>query len=140
MGDMMVLDISQRNRQTSAAMQPLLGFLFPNALLQHALGDLEQLSIDMGHYQQKRDVMLGALLEMGYEVHRPEGTFYLLPRSPIADDTEFCRQLAQHGTLVLPGNVVELPGYFRISLTASDDMIRRALPAFEAVLHAVRTG
>jgi len=32
----------------------------------------------------------------------------------------------------LPGSMMEMPGYFRISLTASDEMIRRALPGFAA--------
>jgi aspartate aminotransferase len=76
---------------------------------------------------------------MGYVVHVPEGTFYLLPHSPLADDWEFVDLLAMHDVFCLPGTVVEMPGYFRISLTASDDMIERALPAFEAALgQAVR--
>jgi len=33
---------------------------------------------------------------------------------------------------VLPGEVVDLPGYFRISITASDAMIDKALPVFAA--------
>jgi aspartate aminotransferase len=97
-----------------------------------------KLSIDIGHLQQKRDVMVGALREMGYEMHIPEGTFYLLPKSPILYDGAFCRQLAQHKILALPGGVIELPGYFRISLTANDEMIRRALPGFEAAIQGVR--
>jgi aspartate aminotransferase len=36
--------------------------------------------------------------------------------------------------LVLPGQVVEMPGYFRISLTATDDMVERSLPVFERAL------
>src|SRR5437879_1442408 len=56
-----------------------------NALLQHALADVETLSIDIAHLQQKRDRMIGALREIGYNVHVPEGTFYLLPKSPWAD-------------------------------------------------------
>jgi aspartate aminotransferase len=31
---------------------------------------------------------------------------------------------------VLPGSLMKTPDYFRISLTASDQMIERALPAF----------
>ena len=34
----------------------------------------------------------------------------------------------------LPGTVVELPGNFRISLTANDTMIEQALPGFAAAL------
>ncbi|CAN5830329.1 pyridoxal phosphate-dependent aminotransferase [soil metagenome] len=109
------------------------GFLFPSAVMQHALGDLEPLTIDVEHLQRKRDRMVSALREISYEVHSPEGAFYLLPRSPIADDRCFTNLLAARDVFVLPGDLFEYPGYFRISLTASGDMIERSLPHFEAV-------
>jgi aspartate aminotransferase len=112
------------------------GFSFPNALLQHALADLEKLSIDIEHLQFKRDWMARELTAMGYDVHSPEGTFYLLPRSPIADDGRFIEILAAHDILALPGAVVEMPGYFRLSLTANDAMIERALPNFAKAIAA----
>ena len=110
------------------------GYAFPNALLQHSIGDLEKLSIDVEHLQVKRDWMVGALREMGYSVHTPEGTFYLLVKSPLPDDDAFVELLTDYDILVLPGNIAEMPGYFRISLTANDDMIRRALPGFAAAI------
>ena len=114
-------------------------YQWPNALLQHSLRDLDRLSIDIAHLQRKRDRMLQALRAMGYQVHTPEGTFYLLPKSPWADDVAFCDLLGEHDVLVLPGSVTEIPGYFRISLTASDQMIERGLPAFAAALEHART-
>jgi aspartate aminotransferase len=114
------------------------GFAWPNALLQHALPDLEKLSIDIEHLQRKRDRMVSALREMGYELHVPEGTFYLVVKSPLADDLEFVELLASHDVFVLPGTIVELPGTFRISLTANDDMIDRALPHFRVAIEQVR--
>ena len=114
------------------------GFAFPNALLQHALGDLEKLSIEIDRLQARRDRMYLALQEMGYELHKPEGTFYLLVRSPQPDDLGFAELLTRMKVLVLPGSVFEMPGYFRISLTASDEMVERALPAFAAAINAVR--
>jgi aspartate aminotransferase len=116
------------------------GYLFPNALLQHALADLDGLSIDIAHLERKRDRMVAALRAMGYQVHIPEGTFYLLPRSPWEDDLAFTDLLAQYGIFVLPGAIAEIPGYFRISLTASDAMIERALPGFAAALDRARSG
>ena len=110
------------------------GYAFPNSLLQHALGDLERLSIDIEHLQHKRDWVTAAFKDMGYELHVPQGTFYLLPRSPLPDDLAFTALLAQRDIFVLPGALVELPGYFRISLTANDDMIERGLPGFAAAL------
>lgn len=113
------------------------GWAFPNALLQHALPDLDRLSIDIEHLQVKRDHMVEALGGMGYDVHSPEGTFYLMPRAPIADDWAFWQILADNHILCLPGTVVELPGYFRLSLTASDEMIDRALPGFQKAIAQV---
>lgn len=114
------------------------GWAFPNALLQHALPDLEKLSIDIEHLQAKRDRMVEAMNSMGYQVHVPDGTFYLLPRAPLADDWAFAQILAECNILCLPGSVVELPGYFRLSLTASDAMIDAALPNFEKALQIAR--
>ena len=113
--------------------QILSGFSTANALLQHALPDIEPLCIDVEHLQYKRDWLVSALRESGYDVHVPEGTFYLLPRSPIADDVAFTDLLATEGVLCLPGKVVEMPGYFRISLTANDKMIEQAIPKFATI-------
>jgi aspartate aminotransferase len=108
------------------------GYAFPNALLQHAIDDLESLSIDVGALERRRDRVVGGLRAAGYETTNPEGTFYVMARAPIDDDRAFAARLADHGVLVLPGSVVEVPGWFRISLTASDDMVDRGLPRFAA--------
>lgn len=115
------------------------GFLFPNALLQHAIADLESLSIDLDGLRRKRDWMVSALSEMGYDVHAPEGTFYLLPRSPLEDDIAFVRMLSDRDILCLPGTVLEFPGFFRISLTASEEMIERSLTGFANAFVAAKT-
>jgi aspartate aminotransferase len=118
--------------------QLLTGYAIPNALLQHALPDLEDLTLDLDHLQRKRDWMVRELRRMGYDVHVPEATFYLLPRSPMPDDWAFTELLAEYGIFVLPGSVVEMPGYFRLSLTANDAMIERALPGFAAAMERAR--
>jgi aspartate aminotransferase len=107
------------------------GFLFPNALLQHAIEDLERLSIDIAALERRRDRLVGALRRLDYETTVPEGTFYVMARSPIDDDIAFGELLAQENVLILPGTVVEVPGWFRISLTASDEMVESSLAGFE---------
>jgi aspartate aminotransferase len=110
------------------------GYAFPNALLQHSLADLEKLSIDVGTLQRRRDRLVPALREAGYETTFPEGTFYVMARSPIADDVAYGDLLAKHRVLVLPGTIVEVPGWFRISLTASDEMVEAGIPRFAAAM------
>jgi aspartate aminotransferase len=110
--------------------QAALGWTFPNAVMQYALGDLEQASIDVGAMQRRRDRIVSALGEMGYEVVKPEGTFYVMVRSPMPDDLAFMNQLAEERVFVLPGRMFEIPGWFRVSLTANDDMVERSLAGF----------
>lgn len=92
--------------------QYVTGFAFPNALLQHTLPEIENLHINIDHLQRKRDRMVNGLHALGYELRVPDGTFYLLVRSPIADDFAFIEQLAAQQVYCLPGHVVEMPGYF----------------------------
>ena len=117
-------------RQFAFAVQATTGYAIPNAVMQYALPALEQQSIDVARLERRSDLMVDALTAMGYQVHRPEGTFYLFPRSPIADDEAFVRRLAADGILVMPGALFETPGFFRICLTATDEMCERALPGF----------
>ncbi len=115
------------------------GWLFPNAVMQYAVPDLERLSLDVGALQAKRDRIVGALREMGYEVTSPEGTFYVWPRSPIPDDEAFVASLERRGVLVMPGALFETPGWFRICLTATAESIEAALPHFRAAIDDVRS-
>lgn len=106
----------------------------PDSIMQYALADIEGIVLDMERLQRRRDRMLEALRSSGYDVHTPEATFYLLPKCPIDDDVEWARRLAREHVAVLPGRACEMPGYFRISLTATDDMVERALPVFERAI------
>jgi aspartate aminotransferase len=121
-----------RQGSTAAAFSTSNGL--PDAIMQYALPDIEGILLDMKRIQLRRDRMLEALRGMGYEVPTPEATFYLLCRCPIEDDLEFSRRLAREKVMVLPGRACELPGFFRISLTATDDMVDRALPVFERAI------
>ena len=122
----------ERLREDVFIQQMATGYAWPNALLQHALPDLEPMTIDIGALERRRDRLVPALREMGYDASMPEGTFYTMARSPIEDDVAFAEVLAKHRVLVLPGTIVETPGWFRISLTASDEMVDDGIPRFEA--------
>jgi len=114
--------------------QMLNGWAFPNAILQHALAELDRISVDIHHLQEKRDRMVTALRNMGYETSNPEGTFYILVQSPMKDDVAFTKMLADKGIFCIPGTLMDLPGYIRLSLTANDVMVERALPKFAEAL------
>jgi aspartate aminotransferase len=114
------------------SIQILSGWAMASALMQHALPQIERLSLDINVLQRRRDRLVAGLRGCGYQVLRPEGAFYITPRAPTTDDRAFADLLASKGVLCLPGSVVKMPGYLRASLTANEEMIDRALPIFAA--------
>lgn len=126
-------------RDAIFAAQLFMGYPFANAVLQYALTDIEKLSIDIRHLEEKRNRVVGMLRDQGYEAQMPEGTFYVLVRSPWEDDMAFMEVLAKNNVFCLPGSVFEMPGYFRISLTANDEMIDRGLPGFARAIEQARS-
>lgn len=121
------------------AITQLTGWMYPDAVLQYAIADLEALAVDLGAFTRRRDRLMAELRRIGYELHQPEGTFYLLARSPLADDRAFAELLARHLVYVLPGSLCALPGYLRICLTATDAMIERSIPGFAAAFSEARS-
>jgi aspartate aminotransferase len=109
------------------------GWCFPNAVMQYAVPDLDNLSIDQMALTRRRDRLMAALLSARYSVLTPEGTFYLWTKWTDCDPQRQWNALADRDVFVLPGSMMNAPGYFRISLTASDEMVERALPAFTEV-------
>jgi aspartate aminotransferase len=106
------------------------GWLFPSAIMQYSIAELDGLSIDLVELERKRDLLVDELGQAGYELKPPEGTFYLWVRSPDPNDVAFVETLADQGVLVLPGTTCASPGHFRISLTGTGDMLERSLPVF----------
>jgi aspartate aminotransferase len=120
-------------RVLSSAMfsaQMALGWCFPNAVMQYAVPDLDKLSIDQVALTRRRDRFLATLFSAGYSVLAPEGTFYIWSKWVDSDPQRQWNALADRDVFVLPGSMMNAPDYFRISLTASDEMVERALPAF----------
>ena len=113
-----------------------LGFVNAPALMQHVVRNLQGVSIDPEYYQRKRDFMHTALMEMGYDTVKPEGAFYLYPKSPIEDDVAFTRELLQSNVLVVPGRGFGTPGYFRISYCVEDWVLEGAVDGLAKAVSA----
>ena len=115
-----------------------LGFVNAPALMQHIVRALQSVSVDIAEYQRKRDFLYDNLTQMGYNMVKPQGAFYMFPASPTPDDVEFVAALQEYKVLVVPGRGFGLPGYFRISYCLDDHTLEGALPGFEAAIEAYR--
>jgi len=116
----------------------ILGYINAPAIWQHVVAEVPDATVDVSLYQAKRDLLCGALTSMGYEAPRPEGSFYVFPRTPIPDDVAFIRELQTEGILAVPGAGFGRSGHMRLSLTVSKPEIERSLPGFERAIRRVR--
>ena len=126
----------QALRDVMFSAQVNLGWCFPNAVMQYAVPDLESLSINVAALARRRDQLSTALSAAAFTVLKPEGTFYLWGRWPEGDGQRYWDALADRDVFVLPGSLMNTPDYFRISLTASDEMVAKAVSALAAVAEA----
>lgn len=116
----------------------VLGFVNAPALWQWVVAEVGDQVIDVAPYREKRDLMYEGLARIGYRCVKPQGAFYVFPRTPIDDDVVFVRLLAEEGVLTVPGSGFGMPGHIRISLTVDRETIVRALPSFERAFHKAR--
>ena len=117
-----------------------LGFVNAPALMQHIVRVLQSVTVDVSDYQAKRDFLYAELTGMGYSVVKPQGAFYMFPRSPIEDDVSFVHEISKHNVLTVPGRGFGVPGYFRISYCVSQRDLEGALPGLRAAIEAFKGG
>ncbi len=104
-----------------------LGFVNASALMQHIVRHLQGVTVSIDEYQQKRDFIYDNLSTMGYSMDKPQGAFYLFPKSPLEDDVEFVRELQKFKVLTVPGRGFGTPGYFRIAYCVEDAVLEGSL-------------
>jgi aspartate aminotransferase len=112
----------------------ILGFVNAPALIQRAVKGVLRDIVDVSIYKRRRDRLYEALTSFGYECVKPEGAFYLFPKSPLADDVEFVARLQKKLVLTVPGTGFGGPGYFRIAYCVSDETIEGSLKGFEEAI------
>ena len=107
-----------------------LGFVNAPALMQHVVKTLQGLTVDVSEYQRKRDYLYNSLTDLGYSVIKPQGAFYLFPKSPLDDDVSFVDVLQEWKVLTVPGKGFGTPGHFRISYCVEDWVLEGAVQGF----------
>lgn len=110
-----------------------LGFVNAPALMQHALVSLQGVTVDMSRYERQRDFLCENLTALGYQLVKPQGAFYIFPKTPDEDDVAFVRALQAKQILTVPGRGFGRSGYFRIAYCVDDRTIERAMDGFQAV-------
>lgn len=117
-----------------------LGFVNAPALMQRLVTKLQGETVNIGEYQEKRDILYDNLTAMGYDMVKPMGAFYLFPRSPLPDDVQFVQAAQKYNLLLVPGSGFGKPGFFRISYCIDKQIIINSLPAFRELASELGLG
>lgn len=110
-----------------------LGFVNAPALMQRIVAVLQRETVNIEEYREKRDLLYNHLTSLGFEMAKPQGAFYLFPKSPLPDDVEFVKLAQKYNLLLVPGTGFGLPGYFRIAYCIDKQIIINSLTAFTAL-------
>ncbi len=108
-----------------------LGYVNAPSLFQLVVSRCLDVEVDLDFYDRNRKVLYKKLTDLGFEVVKPQGAFYLLVKSPFADEAEFVEMAKKRHIIFASTKTFGCPGYVRIAYCVDYDMINRSLGAFE---------
>lgn len=108
-----------------------LGYVCAPVLFQKLIPYCLGKTSDIAVYRKNRDIMYEYLSNLGFEIAKPDGAFYLFVKSPEADAVSFCENAKKFELLMVPGDSFGYEGYVRISYCVTTEQIINSLPAFE---------
>ena len=111
-----------------------MGHVCAPSLWQKVIAKCTHLRPDLVSYDRNRRMLYDALTEMGYEMAKPDGAFYLFIKAPGGDAAAFSEKAKLQDLLVVPGDGFGCPGYFRICYCVSPEMIQKSLPVFAKLI------
>ena len=110
----------------------------PSSLIQMAVERCLDVTSDLSVYETNMNLIYDELIALGFTVVKPDGTFYIFPKALEDDAKAFCQKALKYDLALVPGDSFGCPGYFRLSYCVSNDMIRRSLPAFKAMIESFK--
>ena len=111
------------------------GHVCAPSLWQKVIARCAHLRPDLEAYDRNRRMLYEGLKEMGYEMAKPDGAFYLFIKAPGGDAVAFSEKAKKNDLLVVPGDGFGCPGYFRICYCVSPEMIQKSLPVFRELIN-----
>ena len=118
--DILVAMMAQISRGT--------GHNCPSSSIQLAVADVIDETSDLQVYETNMNLLYDALIDLGFEVVRPGGTFYIFPKALEADANAFCRKAQKYDLIMVPSDNFGVPGYFRMAYCIDTEKVRRSIP------------
>ena len=108
-----------------------IGHNCPSSIIQMAAARCVSMTSDLSVYEKNMNLIYNKLVELGFEVVKPGGTFYIFPKAMEEDAKVFCEKAKNYDLILVPGDTFGAPGYFRMAYCIDTEKVERSLPALE---------
>ena len=108
----------------------------PPSLIQQAVAQCIDCTSDLSVYETNMNLLYNKLVELGFTVVKPGGTFYIFPKCLESDSMAFCEKAKEFDLLLVPGDGFGVPSYFRMAYCIDTEKVQRSLAALEKLAAA----
>ncbi|MBR4671072.1 MAG: pyridoxal phosphate-dependent aminotransferase [Butyrivibrio sp.] len=99
----------------------------PPSIIQMAVAKVCGMTADLSVYETNMNIIYNTLVELGFEVVKPGGTFYIMPKALEEDSIEFCKKAKEYDLIFVPTDGFGAPGYFRMAYCIDTEKVERAM-------------
>jgi aspartate aminotransferase len=108
-----------------------IGHNCPSSLIMRAMADNADCTADLHVYETNMNLLYDTFRKLGFDVVRPGGTFYIMPRALEKDSVSFCRKAMAHDLIFVPADGFGAPGWFRVAYCLPTGKVERSLGVIE---------
>lgn len=106
-----------------------IGHNCPSSIIQWAVAENLDVTADISVYENNMELLYGALVDLGFQVVKPGGTFYIFPKALEENSVAFCEKGKKYNFIGVPADSFCAPGYFRLSYCIETEKVERSLAA-----------
>ncbi len=108
-----------------------IGHNCPASIIQLAVSKVLDKTSDLSVYETNMNLIYNKLVELGFTVVKPGGTFYIFPKALEEDAKEFSKKALKYDLILVPADSFGCPGYFRMAYCIDTEKVERSLVALE---------
>ena len=111
-----------------------IGHNCPPSIIQLAVSEVLGETADLSVYERNMNILYDELTALGFEVTRPGGTFYIMPKAPGGDSIAFCNKAKEYDLILVPADSFSAPGFFRMAYCIDTEKVERSLEALRRLM------
>lgn len=106
-----------------------IGHNCPPSIIQLAVADVLDQTADLSVYEKNMNLIYNELVDLGFTVVKPGGTFYIFPKALEEDSVAFCQKALKYDLVLVPADSFGAPGFFRMAYCIDTEKVERSLVA-----------